>query len=381
MIKGYFDNAATTYKKPDGMYEYISQVMYDCGANVGRGEYDASMQSGKVVADTRKYLLHLTKAPEDRTVIFTPSATIALNTIIFGIDLKDGDVVYVSQFEHNAVLRPLYALQEKISIVIKFLPMDKENKYIFDLIRIEQEFLHYKPRLVIVSHVSNVTGNIAPVDAISGIAKKYSAITVIDGSQSCGLLACNMFNVDYYVFAGHKTLLGPTGIGGFICKKNIKIKPFVYGGTGIDSANHYMPEYLPERFEAGTLNLMSIVGLNYSLRWIINNIKFYRERENINVKRVYKILSNCEFIKITSPSSNVSGIVSCVFNGYTSDEIGQVLAENGISVRTGLHCAPKAHEYVGSFPEGLVRFSVTCFTDEEDFKVLESVLHKIAICL
>lgn len=374
MMIGYFDNAATTYKKPEGMYEYMSDFMLSSGSNVGRGYYESSVKSGLLVADTRSLLLSLMSAPANKTVVFTPSATVALNTVLFGIGLKDGDIVYISHFEHNAVLRPLYAMQSKININIKFLPMKESNKFEFDLGKIEQCLSTDKPKLVVISQVSNVLGIVAPIDEISSITRQFGVQLVVDGAQACGLIDCDLHNIDYYIFAGHKTLLGPTGIGGFICDKNTKLAPFVYGGTGVDSANHNMPNTVPERFEAGTQNLISIVGLNYSLTWLIKNRNYVIEMERQNLIKLHSILGKYSFIKIVNPFPNVSSIIACKIDGFTSDEFGNILAEHGICTRSGLHCAPLAHEYIGSNPEGLVRFSISPLTNDDDFAKLNDVL-------
>lgn len=377
MMIGYFDNAATTYKKPDGMYEYMADFMVSNGANVGRGIYDAALTSSKIVSDARTNILSLVKAPENKTVVFMPSATIALNTIIFGVGLTDGDVVYVSYFEHNAVLRPLYALQKNAKIEIKYIPMQKTDRYSFDLEQFRANLEKDKPKLVIVSQVSNVLGVVAPVIEIGKLAKLNNSIMVVDAAQACGVIDCDLHFVDFYVFAGHKTLLGPTGVGGFICNKNTKLKPFIYGGTGIDSANREMPEDLPERFEAGTLNLLSIVGLDYSVKWLINNRDFATRKENENYEKLSTLLKSFSFLGIETPVNKSKSIISCKTNGFTSDEFGRILAERGIAVRTGLHCAPKAHEYIGSFPEGLIRFSISCLTKDNDFDILTEVLSSL----
>ena len=209
---------------------------------------------------------------------------------------------------------------------------------------------------------------------IGKLAKLNNSIMVVDAAQACGVSDCDLHFVDFYVFAGHKTLLGPTGIGGFICNKNTKLKPFIFGGTGIDSANHDMPDTLPERFEAGTLNLLSIVGLNYSVKWLINNRDFATRKENENYERLSSVLNTFSFLEIETPVDKSKSIISCQVNGFTSDEFGRILAERVIAVRTGLHCAPKAHEYIGSFPEGLVRFSISCLTKDSDFDRLIEVL-------
>ena len=378
MMNGYFDNAATTYKKPEGMYEFISEYMSSYGANVGRGEYNTAMTSGKLVSDTRNKLLALMNAPEDRVAVFTPSATIALNMLIFGLGLKKDDVIYISPFEHNAVLRPLYHLQEIINIQIQFIPMLNEDKYEFDLIQLEQCLKKSHPKAIVLSQVGNVLGNIAPANEIGKLAAKYNVISIVDGSQSCGVIECDLHYIDYYVFDGHKTLLGPTGIGGFICKKQSNLAPYIFGGTGKDSANHDMPKALPERYEAGTMNLVAIAGLNYSVSWIINNLSYVRKMEKQNRERLYHLLEQYNYLSIISPFHKASGIVSCKAEGFTSDEFGKILSDRGIAVRTGLHCAPKAHEYIGSFPEGLVRFSVSALTVDEDFRALKNILDELS---
>ena len=378
-MDGYFDNAATTYKKPQGMYEYISSYMLQYGANVGRGGYEASMRGGAILSETRMRLLEVMGAAMTKTTVFTPSATIALNTVIYGLHLKQGDTVYISRFEHNAILRPLYDLEKNVGIKLEFLPMDATDIYSYDLSEIAKVFSVKRPKAVIVSHVSNVLGIIAPVEEIVGLAKRYGAITVVDGAQSCSIVDCNLINVDFYVFAGHKTLLGPTGVGGFICSKNISLKPFFLGGTGVDSANKEMPVSIPERFEAGTANLMAIVGLHYSLQWILQNKNTMRAAEQDNLSKLHQILNKYDFLQMVSPYPKISSVIACRVNGYTSDEFGRILADYGVAVRTGLHCAPETHKYVNSFPEGLVRFSISCFTSANDFDLLEQALDKISI--
>ncbi len=377
MMVGYFDNAATTFTKPDGMYEFMAQYMKENGANVGRGSYKASVEGGKHLSALRRKILQLIAAPETKTTVITPSATIALNTIIFGLELKEGDTVYISHFEHNAILRPLYALQKQRGLQIKFLAMSKENKYDFDLQQIEKDFSMQNPAAVFISQVSNVLGVVAPVDKISKIAKQFSAIVTVDAAQACGILDCDLSCIDYYVFAGHKTLLGPCGIGGFICDRNSSLRPLLFGGTGIDSANKEMPKSIPERFEAGSLNLLAIIGLEYSVDWILANKRKMRDLEKNNLNKLYKILSKYNYLKIITPYPLSNGIISCKVNGYTSDEFGNILMERGIAIRSGLHCAPESHRYIHSFPEGLVRFSVSCFTSDNDFAMLDKVLQDL----
>lgn len=373
-MTGYFDNAATTYRKPEGMYDYVAQYMQENGANVGRGAYKMSSEGGKHLSLLRKKILSLVAAPETKTVVILPSATVALNAILFGLDFNEKAIIYISHFEHNAILRPLHELQKRKEIEIRFLAMCHEKRFEYDIEQIKKDFARENPAAVIVSQVSNVFGTVAPVEQIADAAKQYCASTIVDAAQACGLVECNLSNIDYYVFAGHKTLLGPDGIGGFICNRSTSLRPIIYGGTGVDSANREMPKTVPERFEAGSINLMAVVGLEYSVDWIMAHKDLMLSREEDNIKRLYETLSVFHWLKIVTPYPHTRGIISCKVDGYTSDEFGNILCDHGIAVRSGLHCSPEAHRYIGTFPEGLVRFSVSCFTDDNDFEMLKKAL-------
>lgn len=378
MRAGYFDNAATTPVKPPKLYEYVAQYMQDNGANAGRGDYASTVTAGKLIHETRELLLALLGAGYDREVVFMPSATIALNTVLNGIQVTEGGTVYVTHFEHNAVMRVLYALQKRIHFTIEFLPCDP-GTFEFDPHEIQAKFARRKPEVVIMSQVSNVCGVIVPVREIAQSAKKFGATVIVDAAQACGLLGVDLSLVDYYIFAGHKTLFAPPGIGGFICRRDSDLRPFIYGGTGIDSANRDMPSHIPERFEAGSQNLMAIAGLNYALKW---REQTGPERilsvEQANTKRLLEILSDFSFIHLMGNPVHRLSIASCNFSGFTSDEAGRILDERGISVRTGLHCAPEAHKFLQTFPAGTVRFSISYFTSDEDFDKLTSTLSELS---
>lgn len=374
---GYFDNAATTLKKVPGLYEFIAQYMNDYGLNSGRGEYGAVRSTGKMVRDTRNLLLNLLHADTRKEVIFCPSATIALNTILCGIDISAGDNVYISHFEHNAVVRVLHNIQKEVNFNLEYLSLDASSlKY--NEQDIKAQFAAKKPKAVIVSQVSNVCGIVQPIDMLFKIAKEYNAITIADAAQACGVIDTTLENIDYYVFAGHKTLYAPFGIAGFVCSKTSALKAFIYGGTGIDSANVEMPNTIPERFEAGSLNTMAIAGLNYSLKWILERgVQSIEKREVENYNRLKEILSSYDFISLVGISDNASAIISCKFKGYAPDEIGGVLDRFGVLVRTGLHCSPTAHKFLNTFPEGTVRFSISYFTEQNDFEKLREALDTI----
>jgi selenocysteine lyase/cysteine desulfurase len=216
---------------------------------------------------------------------------------------------------------------------------------------------------------------------IAKTAKEYDAITVFDMCQTMGLIDMDLSSetVDYAVFAGHKTLYSPFGVAGFIGKSLPLLAPLIYGGTGVDSASPELPETVPERYEAASPNIQAIAGLNASLRWIketgIGNIFL---KEQASRERLVSLLDRYENVRIVPQGEgNFIGVVSCVFDGYGSDNIGQILSDRNVAVRTGLHCSPTAHRFLGTFPSGTVRFSVSYFNSDEDFALLEDALSYI----
>ena len=372
----YFDNAATTYPKPECVYTFMDQFYRQNGGNAGRGHYSIAQSAGELILDTRKRLQELLHCPA-KQVVFTPTATIALNIIIQGIIASGVKNVYISPFEHNAVTRTLHHYEQIERISVTQLSVTKDLKY--DLEKIRYQFDAVKPDLVIVSHASNTIGLVAPIEDIFSLAKKYDAYTLVDMAQSAGLIDCNIgLNcIDFAVFAGHKTLYGPTGISGFVMEPSIKLPAVLFGGTGYESANQDMPESMPEKYEMGTLNVVGIAGLNASLKWIQEKtIETLALKEKENRGKLLEILNNYDFIRIVGnyESNEYVGIVSCLIEGISSDSAGNIFDHQGISVRTGLHCAPLAHRFMGTYPAGTIRFSVNYFTSEEDFEQLIEAL-------
>lgn len=372
----YFDNAATTYPKPECVYTFMDQFYRQNGGNAGRGHYSIAQSAGELILDTRKRLQELLHCPA-KQVVFTPTATIALNIIIQGIIASGVKNVYISPFEHNAVTRTLHHYEQIERISVTQLSVTKDLKY--DLEKIRYQFDAVNPDLVIVSHASNTIGLVAPIEDIFSLAKKYDAYTLVDMAQSAGLIDYNIgLNcIDFAVFAGHKTLYGPTGISGFVMEPSIKLPPVFFGGTGYESANQDMPESIPEKYEMGTLNIVGIAGLNASLKWIQETtMETLAQKEQENRGKLLEILNNYEFIRIVGnyESNEYVGIVSCLIEGISSDSAGNIFDRQGISVRTGLHCAPLAHKFMGTYPAGTIRFSVNYFTSEEDFEQLIEAL-------
>lgn len=375
----YFDNAATTYPKPEVVYTSMDKFYRLNGANAGRGRYNLAQSANALIGETRVLVQELLHCPA-KQVVFTPTATIALNIIIQGLIFKGAKAIYISPFEHNAVSRTLHHFEEAGTISVHQLTVSQDFKY--DLDRMRYQFESECPDLVIMSHASNVLGLIAPVTEICSLAKKFGATTVIDMAQTAGLVDCNLgLNVfDFAVFAGHKTLYGPTGISGFIMEPAIDLPPVLFGGTGFESANQNMPQSLPERYEMGTMNISGIAGLNAALKWGLDQgIETIWQKEQEHRNKLIALLQEYWFIKIVGnyPGCNYVGIVSCLVEGISSDSAGEIFDRCGIAVRTGLQCAPLAHQFIGTHPAGTIRFSVGYFTSEDDFEELRQALDYI----
>lgn len=378
-IVAYFDNAATTYPKPDVVYSFMDEFYRKSGANAGRGNYGLAQSAKQMIDETRSLIKDLLYCPS-KQVIFMPTATLALNIILQGLIKAGAKKVYISPFEHNAVTRVLHSFEKEGQIQTYELNVSSDMKY--DLERIRYQFDENKPDLIVVSHASNVFGLVAPISEIFSLAKKYGAYTVADMSQTAGLVDCNvgLSIFDFAVFAGHKTLYGPTGISGFVMNPGIKLPAVLYGGTGVESANPDMPDGLPERFEMGTLNISGMAGLNAALRWNKDiGIEAIAKRENANREKLLCILSEYNWMKIIGniQGNQYVGIVSGLIDGISSDSAGVLFSEKGIAVRTGLQCAPTAHRFMKTFPAGTIRFSVGYFTDDEDFEELRNALDYI----
>lgn len=375
----YFDNAATTYPKPEAVYDRMDKFYRESGANAGRSNYGIAQSAGQIIDETRALIMEIFHCLA-KQVIFVPTATLALNMIIQGLIKAGVRQVYISPFEHNAVTRVLHSFEKDGAIKVNQITVSEDLSY--DLQRIKYQFEENKPDMVIVSHASNAFGLIAPVEDIFRCAKTHGAYTVADMSQTAGLVDCNVGSTDFdfAVFAGHKTLYGPTGISGFVMNPEIKLPPVIFGGTGAESSNQDMPESLPERFEIGTLNISGIAGLNAALKWLIeigNSTISKREKENR--AKLIDLLSRYDWLKIVGnkPGSKYVGIVSGLIDGISSDSAGNIFSERDVAVRTGLHCAPLAHKFMKTFPAGTIRFSVSYFTTEKDFEELKEALDYI----
>ena len=294
----YFDNAATTYPKPEVVYTFMDEFYRNNGASVGRGNYEKAMSVSHLLQDTRKRIQGLLNCYA-KQVVFTPTATIALNIILQGLFHGEKKTVYITPFEHNAVTRTLHHYEGENLVEVYELTVNGDLQY--DLSAIKRQFYEHKPDVLIMSHASNVCGLVAPVEELSVVAKEYGAVVIIDMAQTAGLVPCNvgLETIDFAVFAGHKTLYGPTGISGFVMNPTVAINPVLFGGTGYDSANQDMPISLPERFEMGTMNSSGVAGLNAALRWIEETgIDVIAKKEDENRKRLIDLLGRYDFIQL-----------------------------------------------------------------------------------
>lgn len=377
----YFDNAATTFPKPECVYDFADAFYRGSGGNIGRGGNALAVAAGEVARQAKDNLKRLYDCPA-KEVVFTSSATDALNRIILGLGLRDGECVYISPFEHNAVTRPLNHLVDEGRIILSVLPFDKKT-LCPDMDAIEQLFHTRPPRLVVLTHASNVCGAVVPVKDICAAAKKHGATTVIDMSQTAGLLPLELSSelFDFTVFAGHKTLYAPFGIGGFFCARDAKLSPVFFGGNGINSVQQRMPANIVQMSEIGSQNTYAIAGLKASTDWLLEQgMASIRSKENDASDALLKLLSESgAHIVGEGMQCERIGVVSTLFDDYTPDEMEMVLGRLGVAVRSGIQCAPYAHRFLGTLPAGTVRFSVSSMSCEDDLRVMEQALNAIEL--
>jgi len=363
----YLDNAATTFPKPEVSYKALDYAFRNLSFNAGRGSYKAAQSASKIIDETRAKVSSIVKTNKDN-VIFSSSATEALNQIIYGINFSDGDNVYITPFEHNAIVRTLYNVAKQKDINIIVIPFNKYSwKCEFE--ELKNMFVLKKPKAIIISHISNATGYILPYKEIFHLASSYFSINVLDCAQSFGVVKIDYIcDINYIVFAGHKTLYSCFGIAGFIKLKDDKLIEIKCGGTGSDSLNMDMPFNLPGKFEAGSSNIVAIYCLHESIDWVKNHKIF--EYENKLTKYLIEKLQQLSKIHIFIPEDigMISGIVSFDIEGYKPDEVGAILNDEfDICVRTGYHCAPLIHDFIGSNDFfGTVRVSLGFFNTFED---------------
>lgn len=380
----YLDNAATTFPKPNCVYDFMDEFYRNNGVNAGRSSHRLSLIASNLIEDTRKELADLVKINDKSKVIFTPSATVALNQVLNGLEWSKIKNVYVSPFEHNAIMRTLNYLSKKYEFKIHILDFDNKT---FELSTklLKPKLAQNMPDLVCISHISNVTGYILPVEELTKMMREYDPIVLLDCAQSMGLVDINLskLNIDFAIFAGHKTLYGPFGIGGYINNsKKVTLNEFIVGGTGSDSTNLNMPEIEPYRYEAGSYNIQAIAGLNAAIRWIKNEgvDNIYKRKEELTFLLINE-LERLDSIELYVPKSRGRhiGIVAFSICNYLSEDVARILDEEfNIAVRAGHHCSPLVHNFLGvEGSSGTVRVSLSYFNDEKDIYYLIKCLKEL----
>ena len=360
MERIYLDNASTSFPKAEGVAEAVYHYIKDCGCNINRGGYDEAYQAEEIVLRTRQQLTELFHGPGCRNVVFTRNITESLNVLLKGF-LKAGDHVLVSAMEHNAVMRPLSQLTEQ-GVSFDRIPCGADGT--LDISAMDR-LLRENTRAVVMLHASNVCGTLIPVETVGAFCHAHGLRFILDTAQTAGVFPIDMeaMHIDALAFTGHKGLLGPQGIGGFILQPDMVplVQPLIAGGTGSISHEEQMPSFMPDRFEAGTMNLPGIMGLHAALRWL--------EQETIDAVRSHELELTERFLSgaLDIPHLRVigrqdiaerAGVVSVVPENADPALVADALGrEYGIMVRVGLHCAPNAHKTLGTFPTGTIRFS------------------------
>ena len=360
MERIYLDNASTSFPKAEGVAEDVYHYIKDCGCNINRGGYDEAYQAEEIVLRTRQQLTELFHGPDCRNVVFTRNITESLNVLLKGF-LKAGDHVLVSAMEHNAVMRPLSQLTEQ-GVSFDRIPCMADGT--LDVSAMDR-LLRENTRAVVMLHASNVCGTLIPVETVGAFCHAHGLRFILDTAQTAGVFPIDMeaMHIDALAFTGHKGLLGPQGIGGFILQPDMVplVQPLIAGGTGSISHEEQMPSFMPDRFEAGTMNLPGIMGLHAALRWL--------EQETIDAVRSHELELTERFLSgaLDIPCLRVvgrqdiagrAGVVSVVPENADPALVADALGrEYGIMVRVGLHCAPNAHKTLGTFPTGTIRFS------------------------
>jgi cysteine desulfurase family protein len=377
----YLDNAATTYPKPEVVYEAMDHFYRQFGGNAGRGSNPLARKAAALVDETRSLANEWLGAGE---VVFSSSATVALNTAIFGTHLRPGDVIYLTPFEHNSVLRPVEHLRKTKGIQVAQIPFNKATMAC-DLTQAIELFLIEPPSMLCLTHVSNVFGVIMPVAELIAAARAANpdVIVIVDGAQAAGLLPLPMAEIDALVFSGHKSFYGPYGVAGIAFNRTWRPQPLLYGGTGTVSESIDMPDSGPSRFEAGSHDISAMAGLNAALKWLKNT-----GRDNIRThsceltEGLRDNLDGMDNVTVYAPEDKCQqfGIVSFNIEGVSPQAVETKLGANNVAVRAGLHCAPLAHQLVGSkLVGGTIRISFGHSNKQEDIEILIRCLCKGSI--
>jgi len=381
----YFDQAATAFPKAPGVSRAMADFLEHIGVNINRGVYGRALSAAERVWETREELCSLFHFDQPENVVFTLNITHALNFLLKGL-LRPGEHCLISSLEHNAVVRPLRQLSEK---GVSFTKVQADSQGYLNPQNLENA-IQENTKAVFITHASNVCGTILPLEEIGRICQKHGLHLILDSAQTAGYLDLDFtkLNLSALAFTGHKGLLGPQGTGGFLLKDALaaEMEPLIVGGTGSLSDREDIPPYLPDKFESGTLNLPGIFGLYEALQYIKKEgLASLHQQAMKNTKRFLAGIKNLPDVNLvgTWEIRDRTPVVSLNFPGRDNGIIAHALAQNyGIMTRSGLHCAPWAHQTLGTFPQGTVRFSFSSFNTEKEvdyaLDALQDLLKKTA---
>jgi len=373
----YFDNAATSWPKPEVVYETHDRALRQ-GGNAGRGVNQSSLRAGRLLFETREAICRLFGIPYSERVVFTQNVTEALNVGLQGL-LQPGDHVLISSVEHNAVIRPLEYLQER-GVSYTVVPCSPEGT--LDAADVES-YIQPNTKLLCFTHASNVLGSILPISELGQVAKRHQCWFMVDAAQTGGVLPIHVEEqqIDFLAFTGHKGLMGPQGVGGFYAKPGIELRSLIYGGTGVHSLELKQPGIWPEGMESGTRNIPGIAALEAGIEFILDEgLEKIRNHEVKLMTTLLAGLRRLPEVQILGPQDpgRRVGLVSCIFAHHSPEAVSLELDRRyDIVSREGLHCAPLAHKTAGTLETGALRFSLSYFHTEADIQALLDALASV----
>ena len=373
----YLDNAATTIHKPEGVAQAMVQALSSLG-NSGRGAHEATLDASRIIYGTREKLARLFGIKDPMRIAFTCNATESLNIAINGL-FEKGDHVITTMCEHNSVLRPLYRLEEN-GVELSILPADSKGVPMYGEL---ERLIQQNTRAIVITHASNLSGNVTDLGRVSAITQKYKLLLVVDASQSAGCIPIDVekMGIDVLCFTGHKGLMGPQGTGGIYVREGLEIRPLKVGGSGVHSYDREHPKEMPTALEAGTLNGTGIAGLFSSLDFILDTgVETIHKKEMKLAKRFFDGIKELPEVTVYGDwqNSERTAIVSVNLGTEESGQVSDWLWEDyGIAVRAGAHCAPLMHKALGTEKQGAVRFSFSYFNTEEEVDAAIQALKEI----
>ena len=378
----YFDNSATSWPKPESVLLAMNQFNEQTGSNPGRSGHRLSIEAGRMLFNTREILAQLFGISDPLRIVFTSSITHSLNIVLQGL-LREGDHVITTSIEHNSVMRPLRELESRgVELTI----IECSSSCIFNPHKIK-EYIKSNTKLIVTTHASNVTGTIVPIAEIGKIAAEYGIPFCVDSAQTAGVLNIDVeeSHIDILCFTGHKGLYGPMGTGGLYLKKNLEkmISPLMFGGTGSRSEFEIQPDFMPDKYESGTLNTIGIAGLHAGVTFINNTgLEKIHLKQNMLMNRFINGISDNKAVTLYIPGVENERVAVLSFNieGLSSSDTSFYLDEKfDILTRPGLHCAPSAHKTIGTFPSGTARISFGYFNTIEDVDAAINAINNLSM--